>query len=87
MLDYAMIGLENGRVWGNDDATIAFLQSCSCMLEFSTLMHTRSHHVQANPNLPPLLPQSLLSPLLLRLPLSTLVLPCLRSDWMKLRRK
>jgi hypothetical protein len=81
MLDYAMIGKKNERTWSGSkhDETIAFLQSCSCLPEFTALFLTRRRHVQASPSLPPLLPQTPL----LRLPPSTLVLLRSRNNWLK----
>jgi hypothetical protein len=60
MLDYAMIGAknENVRKYGKHDETIAFLQSCSCRPEFTTLVLTRSRHMQTSPSLLRLLPQT-----------------------------
>ncbi len=76
MLDYAIIGKKNEWVHfnGNHDATIAFLQSCSYLPEFITLVLTRSRHLQTSPSLSLLLPPSQLPLLILRLPQSTLVL-------------
>jgi hypothetical protein len=74
MLDYAKISKRNRNNYGNLNATIAFLQSCSCLSEFTVLVLTRSHHVQTSPSLPPLQLQPPLPLRLLRLPPSTLVL-------------
>ena len=71
MLDYAIIGLKQ---WPDDQGnkdTLAFLQSCSCLPEFTTLVLTRPHHLQTSPSLPPLLPQSPLQLQFLHLPPST----------------
>jgi hypothetical protein len=42
MLDYAMIGAKNENVhkYGKHDKTIAFLKSCWCLLELTTLVFT-----------------------------------------------
>jgi hypothetical protein len=81
MLDYAVIGAknENVRKYGKHDETIAFLQSGLYLSELTALVLTRSCQAQTSPCLPPLLPQTLLAPQLLRLPQSTLVLLCSRS--------
>ncbi len=71
MLDYAKIAKSNGRTWNRLDETIAFLQSCSCLSEFITLMLARSRQMQTSPSLPPLLPQSPLQLQFLHLPPST----------------
>ena len=83
MLDYAKIGKSKHSDWSGLDETIDFLQSCSCRPEFAALVLTRSHHVQASPSLPPLLPQSPLPLQLLRMPPLTLKLLRSRSNWLK----
>ncbi len=79
MLDYEKIR--------ERDATIAFLQSCSCLPEFTALVLTRSRHVQTSPSLSPLLPQSSLPLRLLRLPTLTLVLLNSTNNWLKRMRE
>ncbi len=79
MLDYAKIAKSKGRTWRDYDTTIAFLQSCSCLPEFTAFVLARSRHVQTSPSLPPLLPHCPLPLRLLRLPPSTLVLLRSRS--------
>ncbi len=80
MLDYAKISKSKGNNWNQLDETIAFLQSCSCLPEFTALVLTRSRYVQTSPSLSPLLPQSPFSLRLLRLPPSTPVLLRSRSN-------
>ncbi len=82
MLDYAMISKSKGYIWGNLDATIAFLQTCPCVPEFAVHVLTRRRHVQTSPSLPPLQPQSPLPLRILRL-LSTPVLLPSRNNWLK----
>jgi hypothetical protein len=79
MLDYAKISKSKGKDYGNLDATIAFLQSCSYRPECTALVLTRPRHVQTSPSLPPLLPHNSLPLRLPRLPPSTLVLLRSRS--------
>jgi hypothetical protein len=59
MLDYAKIAKSKGRNWNQLDATIAFLQSCSCLPELRALVLTRSRHVQTSLSLPPSTPKLL----------------------------